>query len=71
MLCRRRGNRLRGSVRRSAKGPNGAAALGARAKGCSLTVAPVGGGTLGVRDMPGLGCVFTIDLPRLAASRTA
>lgn len=26
------------------------------------------GGTLGVRDMPGLGCVFTIDLPRVAAA---
>lgn len=26
------------------------------------------GGTLGVRDMPGLGCVFTIDLPRLATT---
>jgi signal transduction histidine kinase len=24
------------------------------------------GGTIGVRDMPGLGCVFTIDLPRVA-----
>jgi hypothetical protein len=29
------------------------------------------GGTLGVRDMPGLGCVFTIDLPRLAAPGAA
>lgn len=29
------------------------------------------GGTLGVRDMPGLGCVFTIDLPRLAAAAAA
>lgn len=28
-------------------------------------------GTLGVRDMPGLGCVFTIDLPRLAAAGAA
>jgi len=26
------------------------------------------GGTLAVRDMPGLGCVFTIDLPRAAAT---
>lgn len=26
------------------------------------------GGTLAVRDMPGLGCVFTIDLPRHAAA---
>lgn len=26
------------------------------------------GGTLAVRDMPGLGCVFTIDLPRLAVT---
>jgi len=29
------------------------------------------GGTLGVRDMPGLGCVFPIDLPRLTAAGTA
>jgi hypothetical protein len=29
------------------------------------------GGTLGVRDMPGLGCVFTIDLPRHAAAVVA
>jgi signal transduction histidine kinase len=29
------------------------------------------GGTLAVRDMPGLGCVFTIDLPRAAAAVTA
>jgi signal transduction histidine kinase len=29
------------------------------------------GGTLGVRDMPGLGCVFTIDLPRLAGTGAA
>jgi hypothetical protein len=29
------------------------------------------GGTLGVRDMPGLGCVFSIDLPRLAVTVAA
>jgi signal transduction histidine kinase len=29
------------------------------------------GGTLAVRDMPGLGCVFTIDLPRHAAAVAA
>ena len=29
------------------------------------------GGTLAVRDMPGLGCVFTIDLPRHAATGAA
>lgn len=29
------------------------------------------GGTLGVRDMPGVGCVFTIDLPRLGVPRGA
>ena len=29
------------------------------------------GGTLSVRDMPGLGCVFTIDLPRHAAAGAA
>jgi signal transduction histidine kinase len=29
------------------------------------------GGTLAVRDMPGLGCVFTIDLPRDATAEAA
>lgn len=29
------------------------------------------GGTLSVRDMPGLGCVFTIDLPRRDIAKAA
>jgi hypothetical protein len=41
--------------------------------GLGLTIAresvEADGGTLSVRDLPGIGCVFTVNLPRVSSER--